>query len=340
LLLLMLGFTPCVCLRGIASPACRFCLPPMVSQTTQEALSCPRWVSSGGPLHQGPLAKGILGGSFYCPPIGGLPVRLWFDSTVQVKPPCYVTRFNVWSGWAAWPRTPKVSQANGSTRCCSRSRWASPIECAWHGIASPACRFCLPPKVSQTTQEARSGPRWVSFVGCAASGPAGLGNPWGIALPATFTDGLAGQRGHSLLLFSRWVSPIGCGRMGSHPQHVASACRPWSRRPQQKRRLAPAHAGSRWLGALHQGPLAMGILGGSHSPHPLSVVAWGRIPSMSLLLAAHGLADHKRGSLLRTRAGFRLFGALHQGPLAMGILGGLHSPHAACGLACHMGVQP
>jgi hypothetical protein len=108
----------------------------------------------------------------------------------------------------------------------------------------------------------------------------------------------------------------------------------------KKGRLAPAHAGSRWLGALHQGPLAMGILGGSHSPHPLSVVAWGRIPSMSLLLAAHGLADHKRGSLLRTRAGLRLFGALHQGPLAMGILGGLHSPHAACGLACHMGVQP
>ena len=92
-----------------------------------------------------------------------------------------------------------------------------------HGIASPACRFCLPPMVSQTTtkKEARSCPRWVSLVGCAASGPAGHGNPWGIAFP----------------------TPIECGRMGSHPQHVASTCRPWSRRPQK--RLAPAHA--RWV---------------------------------------------------------------------------------------------
>jgi hypothetical protein len=91
--------------------------------------------------------------------------------------------------------------------------------------------------VSQTTQEARSFPRWFSFIGCPALGP--------LATPPGYWTRSRAWSGRAALPRSPMVSLANGG----------TRCCSWSRRPH--RRLAPAHAGFLLLGAPHLCPLAM-----------------------------------------------------------------------------------
>ncbi len=152
----------------------------------------------------------------------------------------------------------------------------------WHGIASPA--WSRRPRVALAVALAHAG---LHPLGVLA---------WGALAVAL---GLADHTGGLLLPtlgFFYWVRRIWArwpGRPATGRDSRQGPARPpchsylWSRRPRVALAVALAHAGL----------------------HPLGVLAWDRIPSMSLLLAAHGPADRSGGSRLGL-----VWGAASSGP--------------------------